>query len=303
MAPMLGITDSCFRSAFTQCFGGFDLGISPFIRTLQGRRYKASSVNDLHDQYNNELIVQPQIMSNQADDFVHLASHLFDMGYHTINFNMGCPVPTAAGRARGAGLIKELDRVDRLLDHVFENIPNRLSVKTRIGLDHDNELLPMIKVFNRYPLHEVMIHPRTAKQKYNGSVNHDAFHSACKALDHQVVYSGDLFSKEAFDHAVKRHPYINKWMFGRGILWDPYLLQKIRGENFSVNPAQKNEFLLSLVDLYRRKGLSDHIILTKIKTILFYFGVGFGYPRSVIRGFRKSRKVDDLLRLSMNVVY
>ena len=53
LAPMLGITDSCFRNAFMKHFGGFDCAIAPFIRTKQGKRFKNSKVLDLQLQRNS----------------------------------------------------------------------------------------------------------------------------------------------------------------------------------------------------------------------------------------------------------
>jgi tRNA-dihydrouridine synthase len=78
--------------------GGFDRGISPFIRTLQGQRYKTAGVKELQHQRNSVLTIHPQILTNQAEDFIYLAKVFFDLGYPIVNLNMGCPVPTAAGR-------------------------------------------------------------------------------------------------------------------------------------------------------------------------------------------------------------
>ena len=74
-------------------------------------------------------------MTNNAEDFLHLANDLFDLGYQIINLNMGCPMPTTSGRAKGAGLLKEVERVDELLETVIPKLQNKLSIKTRIGFD------------------------------------------------------------------------------------------------------------------------------------------------------------------------
>jgi tRNA-dihydrouridine synthase len=274
-------------------FGGFDYGISPFVRTLQGQRYKPSKVMDLKHQGNAALTVFPQILTNQVDDFIHLANVFFDMGYPIINLNMGCPVPTSAGRGRGAGLLPEIDYVDRLLDQVLEKIPNRLSIKTRVGLEAEDDLLKMTEVFNRYPLHEVIIHPRTAAQKYQGQVNHDAFATAAKKLRHDVVYSGDIFNLKDFKRVQARHPQINKWMVGRGILRDPKLISKLRSQS---EPSTSNkDFYRELAHLYQKRDLSTHIILTRLKTLALYLGMGSDFPKPIVRGLRKAKTLADFL--------
>lgn len=293
MAPMIGITDSCFRTAFMNSFRGFDLGISPFIRTLQGQRYKVSAFNDIHPQRNQALPIIPQILTNQVDDFIHLAELLFEMGYPIINLNMGCPVPTTAGRGRGAGLLPELELVDNLLEKVLSVIPNRLSVKTRIGFEAEDDLLKMSTVLNRYPLQEIIIHPRTAKQKYGGSVNHDAFALACEALNHDIVYSGDIVSTQDFTRLQIKYPKIRKWMVGRGILYDPFLMRKIR--SFEELPTKTiMEFFHELAELYTKQGLSPHIILSRFKTLLVYLGVGYQFPPATVKGLRKAKTLEIL---------
>jgi tRNA-dihydrouridine synthase len=294
LAPMLGITDLPFRSAFMETFGGFDRGISPFIRTLQGQRYTKAGVKELQAQHNATLEIHPQILTNQAADFIHLAKIFFDLGYPVVNLNMGCPVPTAAGRGRGAGLIPELDYVDRFLEEVLNAIPNKLSIKTRLGLDADDQLLKMVNVLNSYPLHEVIVHPRTAHQKYSGLVNHTAFHSVCEKLQHDIVYSGDIFTVGDFHSLQKIYPQINRWMLGRGVLQNPFLVFEMRGEN-SPPLRRVFEFYQRLATHYKKTKADDHVSLSRIKTLLFYLGSGFNFPKATIRKIRKIKSLPMLL--------
>ena len=129
----------------------------------------------------------------------------------------------------------------------------------------EDDLLEMAKVFNKYPLHEVIIHPRTASQKYNGSVNHKRFEQACEALNHDIVYSGDICSYEDYLNCKNLHPYINKWMIGRGILKDPLLMQKIRGKE-DLDPNSIYKFYSELCELYEKRDFSTHIILKELKS-------------------------------------
>jgi len=291
LAPMLGITDASFRTAFMQHFGGFDISIAPFVRTMQGQRFKRSGVIDLDPLKNISIPVIPQILTNHIDDFVYLANVMFDLGYSTINLNMGCPVPTASGKGRGAGLLPEVELVDRMLDAVLSVIPNRLSIKTRVGFNCETDLLRMAEVFNRYPLKEIMIHPRTAQQKYQGGINHEAFQDAISVLQHDIVYSGDISTCAEYEILSLRYPQINRWMIGRGILQDPNLMLKIKGKP----QAPYNEivkFLVTLSELYKKRALSDHIILQRLRTILVYLGVGYKFSIPMIRRIRKSKNLD-----------
>ena len=102
------------------------------------------------------------------------------------------------------------------------------------------------------PLHEVIIHPRTTSQKYNGQVNHNRFKEACEVQEHSIVYSGDICSYDDFISYKKTHPHINKWMIGRGILKDPLLMQKIR-TNQDIKPERIYKFYSELCELYEKE--------------------------------------------------
>ena len=294
MAPMLGITDASFRTAFMKYFGGFDGGVAPFVRTMKGQRFKVSHLKDLHPKWNPHLRVVPQLLTNQIDDFINLAQEFFDLGYTTVNLNMGCPVPTAAGRGRGAGLIPEVEYVDRLLDGVLPHIPTKLSIKTRLGLHEQDELLRLIPVLNRYPLDQVIIHPRTAAQKYGGELLHEALAEACQALNHEVVFSGDIKTVQDYKDYKERYPFITQWMIGRGILEDPWLAKDLAGDA-TRDRRILGSFLETIMELYRQRDFGERAILLRLKPMLVYWGVGMNFPKPLVKSLRKSRNLHQVL--------
>ena len=291
MAPMLGITDSCYRHAYMLHYGGFAKAVAPFIRTKSGGRYSQSKVKQLKPSTGSSIPTQPQILTNNVDDFVSLATALYEQGYTIINLNMGCPVPTSAGRGRGAGLIPEIDLVDRLLDKTLPRINAKLSVKTRLGLESDQELAALLPVLNRYPLAEIAIHPRTAKQKYSGQVNHSVLTDIIGDIRHEIVYSGDIKTTEDLHFLEKKYPKIKKWMIGRGMLMNPKLPSLLA--KTTITKKNHNDFFRKLIYLYQQQGLSDHIILIRLKTLAAYFCIGKECNKKMIKSLRKSRDIDS----------
>lgn len=306
MAPMLGITDSAYRSAFSTYFGGFDCAIAPFIKTMQGGLCKDSKIGDVHSNRNKYLTFFPQILSNNSVDFIAVANQLYDLGYDHINVNFGCPVPMSAGRGRGAGLLPHVDFVDQFLDQILSVIPHKLSIKTRIGFDREDQLLAMTKVFNRYPLFEIAIHPRTAHQGYGGEINHQAFQEAAAELQTSIIYSGDINSLEDFIQLKNRYPRIRKWMLGRGALAQPLLpqiIQQYLGQ--SVPKGKVDTFNVDeLADFYRhmsfyleQRDFEPNIVLSRIKTLFYYHASHLEVDKSVIKKVRKSRNFSEMLEV------
>ena len=102
MAPIRGITDHVFRDTFAEHFGGFDLAVAPFIASQQNRTIRKKDVKDILPENITRLTVIPQILSKSAKDFTLLANYIYDLGYKTINWNLGCPYPMVAKKQRGS---------------------------------------------------------------------------------------------------------------------------------------------------------------------------------------------------------
>ena len=89
MAPLKGFTDHIFRNAFADHFGGVDLAVAPFLSSKGDRVMKKKYVRDVLPENNIRMPVIPQILSKNADDFTFLANYLYDLGYQTVNWNLG----------------------------------------------------------------------------------------------------------------------------------------------------------------------------------------------------------------------
>ena len=192
LAPLRGFTDYIYRNTFIRHFDGFDGALAPFIPTVTADRVKPSHFRDILPENNSTLPIVPQIISNRSADFINLAVRLFDLGYSSVNWNLGCPFPMVAKKKRGSGLLPYPERIDDFLDKTVSSIPNRLSIKTRLGRRKIADIIELMPIFNRYPLAEIIIHPRTGIQMYDGKTDLDTFERCLAQSDHRVIYNGDI---------------------------------------------------------------------------------------------------------------
>ena len=81
---------------------------------------------------------------------------------------------------------------------------------------------------NEFPLNEVILHPRIAKQLYRGIADREVFFRAVEISRHPMVYNGDILTLEDFNHLDTLFGTTSSWMVGRGILKDPFLPLKIK---------------------------------------------------------------------------
>ena len=228
LAPLRGVTDYLYRTLFEKYFGTFDYLLTPFITTLKGKEIPPRHIRDISEKENDRRRCIPQLIGNNAEDFIRLAEHVFTLGYPVVNLNLGCPHPQITRKKRGSGLLPYPDRIDDFLQTVIPKMHCTLSLKVRLGLDDDRDLERLMAVLNRYPLHEIIIHPRTGKQAYAGHADLDRFTAAAVQSIHPVVYNGDIATLEDFYYREKRFPEVAGWMIGRGVARFPFLLKSLR---------------------------------------------------------------------------
>lgn len=295
LAPLRGFTDYTFRNAFCRHFDGFDSALAPFISAISASRCKPVHIKDLLPENNHHLAVVPQIMTNRAPDFLSLARMLEDYGYSTVNWNLGCPFPMVAKKKRGCGLLPHPDLIDAFLDHVCAEIPGRVSIKMRLGRYRVEEIDRLAPVLNRYPLVDVIIHPRTGKQMYTGEPDLDAFENCLATIRHRIVFNGDIDSLERFNMVVERFgAKVSDWMIGRGALINPFLPAAIkRGGTDRYNRLERfKAFYDDLFDGYSRIFQGPGHLLDRMKGFWKYFSRAFVDGRAIEKKVHRTHRLD-----------
>jgi tRNA-dihydrouridine synthase B len=228
LAPLQGMTDRIYRNLFPVYFKGVDLAIAPFISSVKKMKPDNKLLRESHPDKNTGIPTIPQIMSSKPDDFTKLANALYDIGCGTVNWNLGCPFPMVVKKGRGAGMLCYPDRIESFLEKTLPVLKPKLSIKLRIGLKYPDEALQLMPIFNRFPLEELIIHPRTGVQMYGGEVDLDMFGQCLNLSKHRVVYNGDIDSAEKQEMLAGRFGSVKRWMIGRGLLGNPFLAEEIK---------------------------------------------------------------------------
>ena len=227
LAPMQGLTETLFRRVYEECFpGALPLAVAPFIALTRNLRFSTDNaqIRDVLPANNHGSIpVIPQILGKEPEEFVLLANCLCDLGYHEVNWNMGCPMRTVTAKHRGCGLMPHPDEVRAILDAVLPRLRTRLSVKIRLGLKEKDEVFRMVPVLNDYPLASVTVHPRLGRQQYTGVPDLETFGLLLPMLKAPVNYNGDIRTPEDVRRILERFPKVTDLMVGRGILYNPTL--------------------------------------------------------------------------------
>lgn len=291
MGPLKGFTDHIFRNTFGEYFSGFDLAIAPFVVDAAGKKIGPKNIKGLRPVENSAMPVIPQIMSNSADRFVRLANYLFDLGYETVNWNLGCPFPMVVKKKRGAGLLPHTEAIARFLDDAVPALKGRLSIKTRLGLNTKDDIFKLIPVLNRYPLDEIIIHPRTGRQRYEGAVDLEAFDRCLAELKHPLVYNGDIRSVAGFKRLCDRFPTLSRWMIGRWTLVNPFLAIMIKKGQKA--PADRLDIMKRFHDdlfgRYKQILFGPSHIVNKMKGYWQYFSRPYDRHQNPMKKIKKAK--------------
>ena len=174
-APMEGITGYIYRNAHHRFFPGTDKYFTPFLSPNQNRALNPKEVRDVLPENNEGIYIVPQILTNQADFFLRAAKELKECyGYEEVNLNLGCPSGTVVSKGKGAGFLADPGGLDAFFDQVYAKADVKVSVKTRIGLSSPEEFYGILDIFNRYPLHELIIHPRVRSEEHTSELQSPA---------------------------------------------------------------------------------------------------------------------------------
>lgn len=291
-APLEGITGYVYRNTYHNFFSEADKYFLPFIVPHTKRDFNTKEKNDILPAHNKGMNSIPQVLTKKPEDFLTLAQELKELGYSEININAGCPSGTVVGKNRGAGLLKDSYVLNSFLDDIFSKVDVKVSVKTRIGMEEPEEFYDLLKVYNKFPIHELIIHSRVRNDFYNNTPNWDIYEYAVEHSNNPVVYNGDIKDLESF-HAFKdRFPKENTVMIGRGILTNPGLIGEIHGMK-PIHKDRLKEFHDELILEYKNCLGSDNNVMFKMKEVWSYMGNSFVNADSYLKKIQKAKHFEE----------
>ena len=325
-APMEGVTGYTLRNVHHVCYPGVDAYFTPFIAPNQHHAVNPKEHRDVVQSNNAGVPVIPQVLTNKSELFLWSARELKETyGYQEMNLNLGCPSKTVVSKHKGSGFLEDTEKLNRFFDEVFsavgaassqaapgepEHKYPRISVKTRLGIDSVDEFADILKVYNQYPISELIIHARVQKEFYKGEPHLEAFGDAVKETSHSLCYNGDLWTLEDYKRVRTLFPSVTKVMIGRPLMANPELVQELQayeacqvlGEEWN---GYKNDgellkrFHDRLLQGYLEQMNGDgNNVLFKMKELWGFLGRQFPEQEKQVKKLVKATKIEEYERLA-----
>jgi len=291
-APMEGLTGYIYRNAHNAFFNEIDKYFSPFIVANQSNSFKTRELNDILPENNQGLVLIPQLLTNNAKDFIHTSNKIKQLGYNEINLNLGCPSGTVVSKNKGSGFLSKTEELNVFFEEVFSQATTKISVKTRIGKDQPEEFYNLIEIFNKYPIEELIIHPRTQKDFYKNKPNLKIFKDALTLSKNPVCYNGDIVTVKDYKEFCTDFHSVETLMIGRGLLANPGLISDIEN-NTKLEKKLLKDFHDKIYEDYKEILFGDRNVLFKMKELWFYMMPMFSNNAKYAKKIRKSERLYD----------
>ena len=197
LAPLRGVTIRPFRETFADEIrvAGFTEAVTPFISAIPG--FDPLQDRELRERGtgNREqgLKVTPQFIGKDPVALRACLEKVKSAGYDTADLNCGCPYPMVRNKGRGSGILRTPDVLRRMLEVGCDVMgPGKFSIKARLGVDRNGELLGLMPMINEFPLRFLTVHARTARQMYGGIIDAGGLGKVAAVSKVPVVRNGDV---------------------------------------------------------------------------------------------------------------
>lgn len=227
LAPMEDVSDPPFRAVCKE--KGADLMYTEFISS-EGLIRDAIKSRKKLDIFDYEKPVGIQIFGGDEESLA-LAAKIVDVtNPDLLDINFGCPVKKVALKGAGAGVLKDIDLMERLTSAVVKSTSLPVTVKTRLGWDDQTRNIEEVaERLQDVGIQALAIHGRTRSQMYKGEAD---WHLIGKVKNNPRIKI-PIFGNGDIDSPQKAKEYKNRYgidgiMIGRAAIGYPWIFDEIK---------------------------------------------------------------------------
>lgn len=282
LAPMAGITDKPLRRLTASFGGGNIVSEMVAINALSRKNPKSYRIADVRDE---PYPVVVQLVGSDLAMFDYAAKLAADLGAHSLDINMGCPVRKIVNNRSGSYLMTDMPLAARIIETVVRATPLKVSVKFRKGWDcsHINAV-EFAKMCEDAGAAYLTVHGRTRSEFYAGTADWDIIGEVKAVVKIPVIGNGDVNSPQKAKEMLE-YTKADGVMIGRAALGQPWLI------------AQTHAYLEQGIEPEAKAvPLVKQALLTHIKELTGYYGekLALGLSRKYVcwycKNLRDARK-------------
>ena len=299
LAPMQDVTDHGFIHLLHE-YGGADVCFAEYFRVTADSRLDPEILRCVTENATGRPVVA-QLIGNDPEHLARAARELQQHPVAGIDLNLGCPAPVVFKKCAGGGLLREPERIDRLLGTLRQTITSvPFTVKTRIGVDAPSlpEFERLLALFARHQPDLLTVHGRTVAEMYRAEPHYDFIARAVESMPCPVLANGNIDSA-ASAQRVLQQTRAHGLMLGRGAIRNPWLFEQIRAalSGRKINHPTGREVLRYIENLFAAvtdPDCAEVARVHRVKKHLNFLGAGVDAEGRFLHAMRRATSVAGL---------
>ncbi len=223
LAPMAGVTDASYRQLIKRVEPR-TIVYTEFLSTdaLAFKGKKTMQMMAFDASVERPFIVQ--VFGHDPEHFLEAAKIIEQCGVDGIDINMGCPAAKVVSSCHGAALIRKPELAAELVHATKKAVQIPVSVKTRLGWETSDTLIPFCQALEAAGAEAFAIHGRTYHEKFTGKANWEPIYELKKHVKVPVIGNGDIGSAQ---DALDKIGNLDGVMVGRGTFGNPWVMKDV----------------------------------------------------------------------------
>jgi nifR3 family TIM-barrel protein len=274
---MHGVTDLPFRRFIRELSGtcggkkSFALTVSEFLTTGSSVFLVPSNLRAIRFDSEEEPFCM-QLFGHSAERLASAALQAEERGAAFVELNAGCPAPKVANKGSGSGLLRDLPKLQKILQSMKGVLKVPLFLKCRLGWDENSIVInEVLEISEGEGVEQLTIHGRTKVQGYKGVANWNAIGEIAAKAKIPIIGNGDINTAEIALDRIKNYN-VQGISIGRAALHNPWIFLQLANamegrESAKITASQICNAVFRYEELLREDGLRPGQILGRLKQL------------------------------------
>jgi len=296
LAPMQDVTDLAFMRVIAH-YGAPDYYVTEFLRVHAQSRPEKHILRSIDENATGRPVFA-QLIGEDIGCLTRTVEELLKHPIAGIDLNLGCPAPKVYKKNVGGGLLREPDKIGKILAALRAAVPGLFTVKMRIGFEDTRYYDQILDSINVHGVDLLTVHGRTVKEMYRSEVHYDAIAHAVARVRCPVLANGNITTATKAGTALTSTRAAGV-MIGRHAIRNPWIFRQCRSY-FAGQPvlritlADVREYIERLYRATQTPDLPERLHVGKMKKYLNFVGQSVDPAGKFLHDMRRTETEAEL---------